>query len=193
MGPSFQAKMAAYQSFGLRFSALTSPLARIVQAQKVLHDQMEPVRKTMELIQSRFRVLAEVLEIFRETIIKPIVYAFGWKPLIYVPNPPIELVPDKRLDRHLSLEVDTYGFFIIGGKKLYRIHSRSSRIGRFLHALMIRRAEIVPYEDIKIEIGAGDRTKAFKDLKYKLRQEGYLLDYVLVRGEGIALKGILAI
>lgn len=186
-----QIKLAGAFNLGSSMSAMSGVFAAQATATKVLQQQMAPMQRAFEVINVRMKQLAKSFKAIVDRIKTIVAATFSWRPLIYV-VPPAE-TPAKRLDRHLAADIDPYGRFIFGNKILPRLHSRASRSGRFLHKLLMHASEVVPYEDIEKHIGAGDRIKAFKDLKYKLKQEGYELDYVLVRTEGIALKGIIAI
>lgn len=186
-----QIKLASAFNIGSSMSAMSSVFAGQATAAKVLQQQMAPMRKALQVINDQMNAFAKSIKAIVDRIKAVVTSAFSWRPLIYV-VPPAE-TPAKRLDRHLVADIDPYGRFILGNKVLPRLHSRGSRSGRFLHKLLMHMSEIVTYEEIQEHIGSGDRIKAFKDLKYKLKQEGYQLDYVLVRTEGIALKGIIAI
>lgn len=159
-------------------------------AKKLVETYVEPMRRIAEIVQEGMKKILESFKQVFETVAQSIRCLMSWRPLIYV-TPPTTV--DKRLDRHLTVSISTHGYFVLGGKTIFRLHSRTSRVGRFLHCLLLAMSEVVTYEEIEEHIGAGDRQKAFKDLKYKLRQEGYELDYTLVRTEGIALNGVLAI
>ena len=186
-----QIKLASAFSLGSSMSAMSGVFAAQATAAKVLQQQMAPMQRAFEVINDRMKQLAKSFKAIVDRIKAVVTAAFSWRPLIYV-VPPVE-TPVKRLDRHLVADIDPYGRFILGNKVLPRLHSRGSRSGRFLHKLLMHLSEVVTYEEIQEHIGSGDRIKAFKDLKYKLKQEGYQLDYVLVRTEGIALNGIIAI
>lgn len=186
-----QIKLASAFNLGSSMSAMSGVFAAQATAAKVLQEQMAPMRKAFQVINDQMKAFAKSIKAIVDRIKAVMTNAFSWRPLIYV-VPPAE-APAKRLDRHLMADIDPYGRFILGNKILPRLHSRTSRSGRFLHKLLMHVSEIVTYEEIQEHIGSGDRVKAFKDLKYKLKQEGYQLDYELVRTEGIALKGILAI
>jgi len=186
-----QIKLASTFNFVSSMSAMSGVFTAQATAAKVLQQQVEPMRRAIEVINEQMKQFTKSIKTIVAKIKAMVTSAFSWRPLIYV-VPPAE-VPPKRLDRHLSADIDPYGRFIFGNKVLPRLHSRTSRSGRFLHKLLMHVSEVVAYEDIEKHIGAGDRIKAFKDLKYKLKQEGYELDYVLVRTEGIALKGIIAV
>lgn len=174
---------------GQSLSVTSGIFAAQIEAAKIIQRQLEPVRRAMAAFQEQMKRMAEAIRAMFEAVCKTIIAAFSWRPLIYV-TPPATQVPEKRLDRHLEVRVDPHGYFVFGEKTIFKLHSRTSRCGRFLHKLLTHAAQIVPYEDIEAHIGAGDRVKAFKELKYKLRQEGFELEYVLVRTEGIALKGV---
>lgn len=186
-----QIKLASAFNLGSSMSAVSGVFAAQATAAKVLEQQLAPMRRALEVIYDHIKQIAKSFKAIVGRIKEVINQTLSWRPLIYV-VPPTE-VPAKRLGRHLTMDVDPHGWFIFGNKTVFRLHSRTSRSGRFLHKLLMHISEVVAYEDIEEHIGAGDRIKAFKDLKYKLKQEGYQLDYVLVRTEGIALKGILAI
>lgn len=159
-------------------------------AQQVIDAYVIPLRRSLKMISVYFKKTMEALASAMASFIKPLLCAMNWKPLIYVVPPAKQ---HERRDRYLNAMVDPHGYFVLGDKTIFKLHSRTSRTGRFLHKLLMTMSEVVLYEDIESHIGAGDRIKAFKDLKYKLKQEGYELDYTLVRTEGIALNGILEI
>jgi len=186
-----QLKLASAFNLGSSMSAMSGVFTAQATAAKVLQQQMEPMRQALKVFNEQMKGFAKSIKAIVDRIKAIVTNAFSWRPLIYV-VPPAE-TPAKRLDRHLIAEIDPYGRFIFGNKLLPRLHSRTSRSGRFLHKLLMHFSEVVTYEEIQEHIGSGDRIKAFKDLKYKLKQEGYQLDYVLVRTEGIALKGVVAI
>ncbi len=172
--------------------ALQSTAAALVSAlpnMSAVFKAFEPMRRMVEVIQESFKKTLEAIKTMIQAIVQRLQYLLNW-PLIYVTPP---TVVGKRLDRHLTASVNPHGFFVFGGRTIFRLHSRTSRVGRFLHCLLLAVSEVVTYEEIQEHIGSGDRKKAFKDLKYKLKKEGYKLDYTLVRTEGIALKGVLAI
>ncbi|MEK7600073.1 MAG: hypothetical protein AAB462_03515 [Patescibacteria group bacterium] len=186
-----QIKLAGAFNFCGSISAMSGVFAAQATAAKVLQQQMEPMRRALEVINEQMKQFAQTIKTVVDKIKAMVTSIFSWRPLIYV-VPPAE-APTKRLDRHLAMGVDPHGWFIFGNKTVFRLHSRTSRSGRFLHKLFLHFSDVVSYDEIQEHIGSGDRKKAFKDLKYKLKQEGYQLDYVLVRTEGIALKGIVAI
>ena len=159
-------------------------------AQQVVDVYVTPLRQALKMISEYFKKTMEALSLAMANLVQPLLATLSWKPIIYV-TPPAE--QHKPKDRYLQAVVNPYGYFIFGSTTIFRLHSRTSRTGRFLHRLLMNISEDVTYEDIESHIGAGDRIKAFKDLKYKLKQEGYELDYTLVRTEGIALNGIVAV
>lgn len=155
------------------------------QMQELMRPIVETVRKMMESIR-------EVVRDFIEHVIKPIVYALSWwRPIYYIPTPRSHLhVHEADSGGFLATETDPYGFFIIGGRKITRLHSKTSSCGRLLKALLLSRAEIVSYEEIREVIGASDRKIVFRDLKRQLRRESLELKYQLVPAQGIAMLGI---
>jgi|GEM_PF-3350080 len=174
---------------------LSSPLMETIRQtqetmQRVFDVYIEPMQRALKAFQEHMQKIAEAVKRFVENFVKPLLYAFSWKPLIYVVPPTKQ---DQCIGRHLTMEVNPHGFFVFGGKTLFKLHSSESRCGRLLFKLLLRRSEIVEYEDIKEHIGSGDMQKAFKDLKYKLKCEGYELRYTLVHRKGIALEGIVKI
>jgi len=169
---------------------LASVNAMQEMAKKLVEAYVEPMRRIAETVQEGMKKMLESFRQVFETVTRSVRSLLSWKPLIYVTPPTIV---NERLDRHLAVSINPHGYFMFGGKTIFRLHSRTSRVGRLLHCLLVAMSEVVTYEDIQEHIGSGDRHKAFKDLKYKLRQEGYELDYTLVRTEGIALNGVIAI
>lgn len=117
-------------------------LASHVSAMKTIQRQLEPVRQTMAAIQGNIKRVAESIRAIIESLKAPILKVMAWRPLIYVVPPVPEVNPKKRLDRHLAIEVDPYGYFVLGGKTLPRLHSRTSRCGRFLHKLLLSMSEV---------------------------------------------------
>ena len=156
-------------------------------AQKVIDAYAKPLRRALDVFNQHLKKLMEPLWRILDKFALLLHHAFNWKPLIYV-TPPAE-----QHNNYLQADVNRHGYFIFGTTTIFKLHSRTSRSGRFLHKLLMCASEVVTYEEIENHIGSGDRVKAFKDLKYKLKQEGYEIDYTLVRSEGIALNGIIAI
>lgn len=156
-------------------------------AQRAIDAYVKPLRQALEIFNERLKKLMEPLWRILDRFALVLHRAFNWKPLIYV------VPPAEQHNRYLQADINRHGYFIFGTTTIFRLHSRTSRSGRFLHKLLMCASEVVTYEEIENHIGAGDRVKAFKDLKYKLKLEGYELDYTLVRAEGIALNGIIAI
>ncbi len=171
-------------------SALTDNIKHALESsQKVVESYNSTIKNAVEQIQAHMKIIAERIKVAVASIIQPFTLFQSWNPLIYVSQP---TGWDKRKADYLSVDTDQYGYFVFGGITVFKLHSRTSRCGRYLHRLLLSVSEEVTYEEIQQYIGSGDRTKAFKDLKYRLKQEGYTLDYELIRTEGIALKGIVA-
>lgn len=96
-------------------------------------------------------------------------------------------------DEYLSTQIDEHGFFIIDGKKSNRHHTKTSKTGELLKALLDGNGKVVSYKTIKESTSVSTKsviTKTFKDLKHQLKKDGYRLDYTLVKSTGIALGGI---
>lgn len=148
-------------------------------AQRALEAFNDSIKRIVEAAQRQ-------VQLFAETMRSVLSVWAHWRPLIYV-SPPAEI----NIYGYLSAVTNQHGFFVFGGRTIFRLHSRGSRVGRFLNRLLLSMSEVVTYEELKAAMGAGDTNKTFKDLKYKLKQEGYKLDYTLVRTEGIALNGII--
>ncbi len=163
------------------------PVRQMVQ--QICDAYAEPLRRAMEAFREFAEKVAEQIKAIIDNFVRPLAFLFSSKPvLLAYPMPPPR--PTERRDRYLSIETDPYGFFIIDGEKLRVLHSATSRCGRFLFSLLTRKAQLVNYETLQSEIGAGNLSKAFKDLKYQLKNEGYDLRYELVRTRGIALVGL---
>lgn len=189
---SFQSKLAVASGFVSSINSTRAAFAVSSAAFAGFQRQAQQIADIAKSFMKQFEKTIEAIRALIQAVTWPIITSLHRHPLIYV-SPPRPKQAEKRLDRHLDTDVDRYGFFIIGGKSLRRLHSTESRTGKFLHRLLVKRSEMVEYEDLVRAMGAGDRIKTFKDLKHALKHEGFELDYVLVRGKGIALKGILAI
>lgn len=168
----------------------TGVFQHIAQVQQQLTTYLEPIRKAMEIFYERMQAMWEQIREAINGIVKSFAFALSFRPIYYVQSQPRPAVQEKRLDRHLTVETSSYGFFIIGGRQLKILHPNSSICGRLFAALLERRAQVVSYKELQAEIGAQDVRKAFKDLKYQLKQQGYAFEYELVRTEGIALVGL---
>lgn len=96
-------------------------------------------------------------------------------------------------DGYVPIRVDEHGFFVIDGKKSERYHSKTSKAGQLLKALLDGDRKLVDYATIKSSTSVSTKEaiiKTFKDLKYQLKNDGYKLNYTLVKANGIALDGI---
>lgn len=175
-------KISAQARMATAFSPGLTGLAQ--QMQELMRPALEAVRKIMESIQ-------EIVRDFIEHVIKPIVYALSWwRPIYYAPAPQQTHVHDDDSGGYLSIDTDEYGYFVIGGKTINYFHSKNSACGRFLKRLLLARAKVVTYDELKEEIRSADRKIVFRDLKRQLRQQGFDLQYKLVRSEGIAVLGV---
>ncbi len=157
--------------------------------QQICEAYAEPLRRTMEAFREFAEKVAEQIKAIIENLVRPLAFPFSSKPILLAYPIPSTAITERR-DRYLSIETDPYGFFIIDGEKLHVLHSATSRCGRFLFSLLTRKEQLVDYKTLQTEIGAGNLSKAFKDLKYQLKNEGYNLRYELVRTRGIALVGL---
>lgn len=165
----------------------TGIFAQIAQAQQLV-SYFEPIRRAMEIFQERMQKMWEQIREALDRLIKPLTFVFSTRPIYLLHPQPV--TEEKRLDRHLSVEQNTYGFFMIDNEKLNILHPASSRCGKLLKALLTRRARVVDYQTLREEIGTRDLDKTFKDLKYQLKQHGYRLEYERPRTQGIVLIGL---
>lgn len=175
-------KITAQARMATAFSPGFAGLAQ--QMQELIRPALEAVRKIMEHIQ-------EMVRDFIEHIIKPVVYALSWwRPIYYAPAPRKTHVHEDDSGGYLSIDTDEYGYFVIGGKTINYFHSKNSACGRLLKRLLLTRAKIVSYDELKEVICSADRKIVFRDLKSQLRKQGFKLQYKLVRSEGIAMLGV---
>ena len=166
----------------------TGVFQHIAQVQQQLTAYFEPIRKAMEIFHERMQAMWERIREAINGIAKSFAFALAFRPIYYVQTQPA--VQEERPNRHLTVETNNYGFFVIGGRQLKILHPNSSICGRLFATLLKRRAQVVSYKELQAEIGVQDVRKAFKDLKYQLKQQGYTFEYELVRTEGIALVGL---
>lgn len=186
---TIQALATANQAATMAIASIpTGIFQQIAQVQQQLITHFEPIRQAMELLHERIQRMWEQIREALDRFIKPFAFIFSIRPIYLVQSQPV--VHEKHLDRHLIVEADTYGFFIIGGERLTVLHPSSSRCGRLFAALLKRRARLVSYQELQQEVGSGDLRKTFKDLKYQLKKQGYRFEYELARTHGIALVGL---
>lgn len=143
---------------------------------------IEPFRQVIEAVQKMAEQIAETVQ----SILKSFRFVFTFQP-IYLATPIKQMPSDNRF---VEMELDNYGYFMFDGKKLDILHPASSRCGRILRILLKSKAELVNYETIRDDMGAGDLDNTFKDLKTQLRRAGYKLEYQRVQRVGIALLGV---
>jgi hypothetical protein len=184
----------AIPNLGLQLASINTSLGPVLK-------QVANIAATVDAI---IKPIREMIESFREMIqriiqpVKEMMMAYAttlrflttFKPIYYVPTWPAAEQKEQLLDRHLSITNDQFGFFVIGGRRLRILHPSSSRGGKLLALLLRRKSQVVTYQELQEAIGSGDLKKDFKDLKYRLKKEGYTFDYELVRTEGIALIGL---
>lgn len=169
-------------------NALGPSLRQFASIGVAIQAAFEPMRQAIERLQESIRRIMQPIREAIESITKPLSFLLSTRPIYFVPPEPVVL--EQQTERHLTVDNDPYGFFLIDGEQLNILHPASSRCGKLLAALLKRRATVVDYKTLQAEIGAGDLDKDFKDLKYQLRQRGYQLDYKRPRTQGIALIGI---
>src|SRR5687768_4600881 len=128
-------------------TALPSGFTGLVQQmQELMRPALEAVRKIMEHIQ-------EMVRNFIEHVIKPLIYALSWwRPIYYAPAHRQTQMHEDDSGGYLSIDMDEYGYFVIGGKTINYFHSRNSACGRLLRRLLLARAKVVTYEELKEEI-----------------------------------------
>ncbi len=146
---------------------------------------IEPFQQIIEAVQ---KVFSQVIEAIHN-IFESIRFIFTFQP-IYIAEPilqPTEVVSNG----YIKMEIDNYGYFKFDGKRLTILNPSSSRCGRILRALLNSKADVVTYEAIKEDMGAGDLNRTFKDLRTQLRRAGYKLVYQRVQRVGIAMLGVI--
>lgn len=187
-----QIKIAGTFGLGNTMSAMKGVFAAHVTATKVLQQQMEPMRKALEVIADQAKRWVEMIREAINRIIEPLRFMFTFKPIYYVPEP--QATTDERLarppDKYLPVEEIQYGYFKIDGSELKILNPGSSRCGRLLQILLERRAEVIDYKTLRSYVRTTTLDKDFKDLKRQLREQGYKLDYRRPRGQGIAAIGL---
>lgn len=167
---------------------IKSSLRQITETKLIVDTFLEPIRQALEAFREFIqKVLQPVWEAISE-LTRPLSFLLTSQPIYLVQ--PRSVSPDRQLDRYLSIEVDSYGFFIIAGKKWSILHPSSSRCGKLLAFLLERRSQVVDYDTLRSVVGAGNLEKDFKDLKYQLKRRGIKLDYARPRSYGIALNGL---
>lgn len=189
---SLQVKIAGITSLRSNMSALSGIFTAQATAAKVLQQQMEPMRRALEVIAEQAKRWVEMIREAINRIVEPLEFIFTFKPIYYVPAP--QTTANEHLarppDRYLPVEEVQYGFFKIDGNELKILNPGSSRCGRLLQILLERRAEVVDYKTLHSYTRTTTLDKDFKDLKRQLRQQGYKLDYRRPRGQGIAAIGL---
>lgn len=189
---SLQIKVASAFNFGATAAAMNNALSAQVTAAKVLHEYMEPMRKSLQLIAERMKRWIEIITESIMKIVEPLRFLFTFKPIYYVPRPvgQTEDCLGRPPDKYLLVEEAEYGYFKIDGNELKILNPSSSKCGRLLQLLLNRRAEIVDYKTLREHVKTDRLDKDFKDLKWQLSQQGYKLDYDRPPGQGIAAKGL---
>ena len=189
---SLQVKITGITSMGSAISAMSGMFTAQATAAKVLQEQMEPMRKALEVIAEQVKRWVEMMREAVKKIIEPLKFIFTFKPIYYVPAP--QTAANEHLarppDKYLPVEEAQYGFFKIDGNELRVLNPGSSRCGKLLKILLERRAEVVDYKTLRSYAGTTTLDKDFKDLKRQLRLQGYKLEYDRPRSQGIVALGI---
>lgn len=187
-----QVNIAGITSLGSTMSAMSGIFTAQVTAAKVLQQQMEPMRRALEVIAEQAKRWVEMIREAIKKIIEPLKFIFTFKPIYYVPAPQTTAKEHhaRPPDKYLPVEEVQYGFFKIDGNELKILNPGSSRCGRLLQILLERRAEVVDYKTLRSYAGTTTLDKDFKDLKRQLRLQGYKLEYDRPRSQGIAALGI---
>ena len=164
------------------FKAITLPSLQLIEAthawQKILANSI-----TAQLQQS---------------IIKSLEIKINFElPRVYIPSALEEALIEAPTDQPalaennlLSVTIDQFGSFVIGGQKIVRANANSSRHGKLLSMLEDNKGQMVSKDDIKANLKVGDPKQIMKDLKKELRQLGYRLDYDPYRYQGLVYHGI---
>lgn len=189
---SLQVKIVGITSLGSTMSAMSGIFTAQAAAARVLQQQMEPMRKALEVIAEQAKRWVEMIREAINGMVESLKFIFTFKPIYYVPAP--QTTANERHarppDKYLLVEEVQYGFFKIDGNELKILNPGSSRCGRLLQILLERRAEVVDYKTLRSYARTTTLDKDFKDLKRQLRQQGYKLDYRRPRGQGIAAIGL---
>ncbi|HUD05636.1 MAG TPA: hypothetical protein VMR18_01785 [Candidatus Saccharimonadales bacterium] len=172
-------------------TAIGPALQQMTNFEATLEAFIRPIREMLDSFQEFIRTAIQPALDGFNAMAKSLSFLFSTKPIYFVPSQPV--VQERRLERHLMVQNDDYGFFVIDGKQLTILHPASSRCGKLLAALLKHRSRVVDYKTLRQEIGSKDLDKTFKDLKYQLKQEGIVLDYARPRSYGIALTGLKAL
>lgn len=146
-----------------------------------LYEALESLR---EYIQNMFKQVAEAVQ----GILEPFRFLATIQPIYVLPVGTTQVTQPQ--NRYVSIDYDTYGFYRFDGQKITILHPSSSRCGRLLKSILLRKAEVVDYATIRSEMGPGDLDKTFKDLKKQLKQNSLELEYQRISKTGIAFLGI---
>ena len=168
---------------------ILSQVAGIVAAMDVI---VKPIQEAMKAFHEMVQRIIEPVKEMMKAYTQSFRFLTTLKPIYYVQDPPVPAVtPERKADSpYLPATIDQYGFFVIDGEPLTRLHTRNSRTGKVLNLMMKRRSNLITYQEFDEAIKTGTFRKDFRDLKYQLKQQGIELDYTLVRTEGIALQGL---
>lgn len=145
---------------------------------------IEPFQQVVKAVQKMFGRIIEAIQ----NLFKSLRFVFTLQP-IYLTTPIIQ-ASSVVSDGYVKMEIDNYGYFKFDGKRLTILNPSSSRCGRILRALLNSKADVVTYEVIREDMGAGDINRTFKDLKTQLRRAGYKLVYQRIQRVGIAMLGV---
>ncbi|MDQ2973664.1 MAG: hypothetical protein M3Q79_04265 [bacterium] len=187
-----QIKLAGAFNLASSMSAMSDIFTAQATAVKVLQQQMEPMRKALEVIAQQAKRWVEMIREVIKTIVEPLKFLFTSKPIYNVPQPaePAKKILDRPPDKYLTIEEAQYGYFKIDGHELKVLNPSSSRCGRLLQCLLNQRAEVVDYKTLREHVKTDRLDKDFKDLKRQLSKHGYKLDYDRPPGQGICARGL---
>lgn len=202
-----QAKLRAVYNFdalnsitvpnlGLQLASINTSLGpvlkQVASIASTIDAIVKPIQEAMkafhEMVQRIIEPVKEMMKAYATTL----KFLTTWKPIYYVQDAPAPVVVvEQRTDSpYLPATIDQYGFFVIDGEPLTRLHTRNSRTGKVLNLMIKRRSNLITYQEFDEAIKTGTFRKDFRDLKYQLKQRGIRLDYRLVRSEGVALQGL---
>ena len=158
-----------------------------------------PSLQLIEATQAWQKILANSITAqLQQSIIRSLEIKINFElPRVYIPSTLEEAVieapanqPELAENNLLSVTIDQFGSFIIGGQKIVRANANSSRHGKLLSMLEVNKGQMVSKDDIKASLKVGDPKQIMKDLKKELRQLGFKLDYEPYRYQGLVYHGI---
>lgn len=158
-----------------------------------------PSLQLIEATQAWQKILANSITAqLQQSIIRSLEIKINFElPRVYIPSSLEEALIKASTDQPalaennlLSVTIDQFGSFVIGGQKIVRANANSSRHGKLLSILEDNKGRIVSKDDIRANIKVGDPRQIMKDLKKELRQLGYRLDYEPYRSQGLVYHGI---